>query len=183
MNKRGQAGFTLVEMMVVVAILIVLTTLAGVTVRSGSKPVDVAHGLSNLLDQASRDAVRYGMVRADVATTLGSKSRTRVRGTAGPTFIAEVLIEDPTAAWHEIGRYTVPTSVTADGFATIVGTRTEVGTLTTDWSDYLVSCFPNGNCTSSTAFFSTTTGPEYDRQARVSTLPIGGSTYVRKSWN
>lgn len=183
MKKRAEAGFTLVEMMVVVAILIILTTLAGVSVRSASKPVDVAHGLSTLLDQASRDAVRYGMVRADVATMLGSKSRTRVRGTAGPTFIAEVLIEDPTAAWHEIGRYTVPASVTADGFATIVGTRTAVGSLSTDWSDYLVSCFPNGSCTSSTAFFSTTNGPTSDREARVSSMPIGGSTYVRNSWN
>ncbi len=183
MKRVAQRGFTLVEMMVVVAILAILTTLVLISVRSSAKPVDVARRVGNLIEQASRDAVRYGTVRADVAATEGSKRRTRIRGIAGPAFVLEVLTEDPTPTWTELTRYDVPTSVTADGFATAVGTYAALsGSLTTDWTTFELSCFPSGSCTAATLFFSSTTGATMDRQARVSVLPLGAATYVINSW-
>lgn len=181
--KRAHRGFSLIELMVVVAILGVLSVMVVIMVRTAAKPADVARRISGMVEQASRDAVRYGVVRTDVATTLGSKRRTRIRGVAGPAFVLELLVEDPTPAWLELGRYEVPSSVTADGFANAVGTYSLLSSsLETSWTSFELSCFPNGSCTPATLFFSSTRGPSMERQVRLSVLPLGAATYTINSW-
>lgn len=183
-------GFTLIEMMVVVAILLTLTVMVFPSVKPQSKPVDVAMRLANLVDIAARDAVRWGPVRSDIATTEGSKRRTRITASVSGgqvTFRAQVLDDTGTlGVWRDLGTYTVPKTITSDGYLNSVNSR---ASLLTSWASLAISCFPNGTCSSTTAsggpgasvFFSSTTGAAKDRLARMSVLPLGGTTYVKNN--
>jgi prepilin-type N-terminal cleavage/methylation domain-containing protein len=185
MKRRAQHGFTLVELMVVIAIIAVLATLAVSNVRSKPRPYDVASQLSNLLQTGSRTAVRYGPVRADVMTSLGSKRRARLTasGTDHPLFVLAVLVEDPSPVWQTVATYQVPPSVKAVGYAAVVGNYSIASpSLQTDWSTFEVSFEPTGSATPMTLFLSSDEGAPRNRQARVSVLPLGTATFVRESW-
>lgn len=186
--RRSERGFTLVEAMVVVAILAILSTLAIVYVRPSTKPIDVAQRFANLVQEASRLAVRHGPVRWDVAEALGERRRTRIVGgvvDSSVIFTIEVLEEDagaPTAVWRPVQQMTVPSSVTADSYATTAGTYATV-THETSWPSFTLSCYPSGSCSAATLFFSVERGPTQDRQARVAVLPLGTATFVKNDWN
>ncbi len=188
MTRRRMAGFTLVEMMVVVAILGILTTLAVVLVNPKTRPIDVASQFAILVGDASRVAVRGGPVRSDVALAEGSKRRSRIVGSVTETTVAfaiEVLVEEPgiaTPRWDSVRGMTMPTSVTAEDFAMAVGDRASI-TPSTDWSGFVLDCFPNGSCSATSVFFSARDGATSNRHARVSVLPLGTATYVRNDWN
>ncbi len=184
MKRRAAGGFTLTELMVVVAIVGVLTTLAAVSVRTSTRPIDVATRFAGLVQTGSRTAVRLGVVRSDVAMAEGSKRRARITasGTTHPLFTLEVLSEDPVPTWTVVGTYQVPTSVTAVGFATSVGTYASAGTISNDWSQFVLDFEPSGSANSITLFISSDKGATKDRRARVSVLPLGTATFIRDSW-
>ncbi|MFN0251865.1 MAG: prepilin-type N-terminal cleavage/methylation domain-containing protein [Kofleriaceae bacterium] len=186
MKKRSpRRGFTLVEMMVVVAIVAVLTTLATATLRSNERPADVATKIGNLVQSGSRTAVRHGVVRADVVVSEGNKRRARLVATATPrlTFFVQVLAEDPAPTWHTLATYSVPKGITIEGYAPAVGDYTTLaGTLSSDWSAFAVNFDPSGSSNSVTLFLSAEQGLEKDRRARLSVLPLGTATFVRTGW-
>lgn len=187
--RRAARGFTMVEMMVVVAILGVLTTLAVVGMSPRTRPIDVASRLAYLVGEASRQAVSAGTVRSDVVLASGSRRRTRIVAAGGagssPRFELQVLVEDPlpaaTAQWSTLSTYQVPSAVIGESYSTTVGAH-DVVPLETEWATFELGCYPDGSCDPRSTFFESSHGATGDRRARLSIMPLGGATYVRNDW-
>lgn len=186
---RAERGLTLVELMVVVAIVGVLVAMANVYMKPSIKAIDAANRVGDLVREANRRAVALGPVRAGVAVAIGTKARTRVRGTTSgpqPTLLLERLQEDPlvdTAVWVAVVQYVVSADVLADSWAPGVGSHAAL-TRSTDWTGFEVECYPDGTCEPHTLFFEAANpGAESERYARMSIMPIGGAIMTRRDWN
>jgi len=189
-RRGGPRGFTLAELMMTIAIVGVLVSMAIVYIKPQIRAIDVANRIGDLVREANRRAIALGPVRAAVALNIGTKARTRIRGLnrgRQPTFVLERLQEDPapapTAAWVAVLQYTVPRQVIAESWAEGVGGH-EALRLSTNWVQLEVKCYPDGTCDPHTLFFDTTTpGASSDRWARLSIMPIGGAIMTRRDWN
>jgi prepilin-type N-terminal cleavage/methylation domain-containing protein len=171
--RRRSAGFTLTEMMVVVAIVGILVTMAIVYMRPRVRPIDVANRVGDLVREASRRAVALGPVRPNVAVALQSKARTQITAQQPtPTTIVFTLWrlqEDPGGAaaanWILVETYTVDLNIVViDSWSPSVVDYT-APTRTSDWSTWTVvspppgaprpplQCRPDGTCNPVTLFF------------------------------
>jgi prepilin-type N-terminal cleavage/methylation domain-containing protein len=190
LNRRGPRGFTLTELMVTIAIVGVLASMAIVYLKPQVRAIDVAIRVGDLIREANRRAVALGPVRAAVALNIGTKARTRVRGvTAGrqPTLVLERLQEDPppaiTAVWVTVVQYTVVREISGESWAAGVGAH-DVVARSTDWTAFEARCYPDGTCDPHTLFFEAMVpGPEPERHARMSIMPLGGAIMTRRDWN
>ena len=188
-RRPAQRGLTLVELMAVVAIIGVLVSMALVYMRPRITSLDVANRVGDLVREASRRAVALGPVRADVALAIGTKARTRVRGTTEgpcPTLVLERLQEDaavPTAVWIAVVEYNVPRHVLGDSWAAGVGAHAALPR-SSDWTAFEVRCYPDGTCDPHTLFFEAAEpGAPSERYARMSVMPLGGAIMTRRDWN
>jgi prepilin-type N-terminal cleavage/methylation domain-containing protein len=206
--RRRQAGFTLTELMVVVTIIGVLVTMALVSMRPRTRPIDATTRLGELVREASRRAVALGPVRADVAVALGSKARTRITAAlaippepAGAvTFTLDRLQEaGPGAAnWVQIETYTTDPHVLLDSWAPGVGSYATLRLIpewTQDWTTFSSLCRPDGICEARTLFLQAaiegpscdpaipSATPIYEQCAKISIMPLGGAITTRTDWN
>lgn len=195
--RRAAAGFTLTELMVVVAIIGVLVTMAIVYMRPRSRPIDVANRVGDLVREASRRAVALGPVRADVVVALGSKARTQILATTSGTVVTFTMyrLEEappgtPTGTWMPVESYSVDPNVLAVQWALKVGDRAMAGLVTT-WSTFAMQCRPDGTCDATTLFFQATIpGPDcngngvpvYEQCAKLAIMPLGGAITTRADW-
>ena len=143
-TRRAHRAFTLIEMMVVVVIIGILVTLAAVSLRSASRPVDIATRIGNLVESGSRWAVRYGPVPAALVTAEGGRTRrTKITatGTTNPTFTLSLLTGTVSPTWTVIETYTPPTNnLSITGYMPIVGTyAANAGAVVTTWTSFQVS--------------------------------------------
>jgi prepilin-type N-terminal cleavage/methylation domain-containing protein len=189
-TRTRQGGFTLVEMMTVVAIIGVMVTMAIVYLKPKKRTMDVANSIGDMMREANRRAVSLGPVRPGVATALGSKARTRLRATgtffATSTFILERLVEDAapatTATWVEVSRYTTPSTVISFFWSNSTGHDYWVG-WNFDMNAFVGACYPDGTCDARSVwlYYYNTVNP-WDHPdiggsywAKVSLMPLGGA--------
>ncbi len=181
--RQPQRGFTLIEMMVVVAIVSILIGLVALSVNAKTQPIDVSTRIGNMVREASRRAISSGSVRADVAVAAGCGSARTKLTTTGTTFSLDLLVEGATAgtcSWTLLDSYTLPAAVTLSSYAAAVGAQSAVTTSTT-WSSFAVGCYATGICDAASLYFQRASGPV--RQSRLSVLPLGAAVYLRKDWN
>lgn len=187
-RRRHHLGFTLSELMIAVAIVGVLVTLAVSILRAKPAPVDVASQVSSKLAEASRKAAAYGAVRGDVAAALGSRARTRVVFTvaaAGTTVSIERLEEDAApstaASWVELSTVKLDASVSLAGYtpsAVLNGGGAPAIAIGTSGT-FEVRCNPEGTCTGITVYLTNAKGT---KKARVVILPLGGTPMTFDAW-
>jgi prepilin-type N-terminal cleavage/methylation domain-containing protein len=109
----AQRGYSLVELMVVLCMVAVIGAIAMVSMRKDATP-QAAREVAAIMQEARREAVAHGPVRADVAQALNSTAAARIDYTFNPAGANDpssqgkvelfLLVEDPsgqpTATWQ-----------------------------------------------------------------------------------
>ena len=163
--KRSQGGFTLTEMMVVVAMIAVLAALAVSRFDTAPRAGDAATTTAALIRETARKAV-------------GTSTPTRLVITNGDqiTFSVERLAEEPDT-WVVVATRTLPKGLEASGYTDQAilddGQAPAVALGTAE-----IRCYPNGVCDGATVYFQ---GRRGDR-ARVAVLPLGGAPVTYRTW-
>ena len=189
-GRAGQAGFTLAELMVGIAIIGILSAGAVVTLRRSEDPREGAVRLSNAIRQCTRLAVSRGQVRAGVALALGSTARARlvvqpVSGRASQDVTVEVLEEDDapavSASWSTVSRFRMSGRIRVGGYRAATDLTAGLGPGTAVPSDGLaMECLPSGS-TEPMTFYLDSDGSSSERM-RVVVMSLQGQPITLDGW-
>ena len=192
MNRmpRLAAGLTLVELMVVVAIVGVIASVATVSMRESPTPKG-ARQVQLVFAEARRMALTGGPLRPDVRTALGERARTRVdvsRLVGMEQLELLVFVEDPTlpsGVWEIVQTTVLPPNVQVVGVADAMQTQPggPAPPALPGGAPVMKRCYPDGTCDGATVFLSDRRkDPGVEDPYRVVVAPLTGVSAVSKGW-
>lgn len=178
--RAPQQGLTLVELMVVVAIVGILVSSAMVTMRTRPGIRDIGHELVSIINEASRKAIAAGPMKVQ-------EPRTQVVIATDPGLgiqVASLLRNNDDAippatllSTRQIGRADIQVvgfSNDSDLFGGL-GIDTPLG----PGDQVELDCFPNGRCSAMTFYLE---HQKTGEKLRVAVLPLNGTAMVFHGW-
>jgi len=185
-RARADAGFTLVEMMVVLAIIAILAGLAAARVADGKDLDQIANQAGNSVREASRLSAAAGPVSPQ-ALTAGETAQVRLHiwGDAAndKQIVAIEKFTDPGAGlvWRVLSSFAITGKQRIVGYRSAPdinpGSAPQISLGPAD--QVTIDCNPRGACAASTLYFE---DAGKGTRMKVVTMPLHGAPQVIRGW-